>query len=75
MKKSSDLEFMEIMCNCGIHIIDNGDSIAIENMGNKIYFHPGYIEEPELQRLAALLKEVTIKSISKDLSEGYQFHF
>lgn len=75
MEESSDVQFMRIISDCGIHILNKGESVGIDKMHNKICFHPGYPEEPELQHLVYLLKDVTIKSIYKDLNEGYQFHF
>lgn len=74
-KESADVQFMTIISECGIHILNKGESVPIEKMKYKICFHPGYPEEPELQHLAYLLKDVTIKSIYKDLNTGYQFNF
>lgn len=74
-KESADIQFMRIISDCGIHILNNGESCSMGDLNNKLRFHPGYTEEPELQQLAYLLKEVTIKWIYKDLNKGYQFHF
>lgn len=73
MKQSVDVQIMQTVSQFDYLVID-GETLTIEQLKDRAQFCPGIIEEPELQILVQIVKDSTIKSVSRN-SLGLWWNF